>query len=144
MKPMISRRTLNELREYFVATTLRVIDDEFTAAGVEPDTEYEPPVSGMRRTLVEQYYRTLDLTRWDDVRKVLDIFESILNQLRHDAKHESYEPSRKSAIATFDSLVGWLERDGYLYELHADPRFVELLGAVEQPWPEGGPANEGE
>ena len=28
-----------------------------------------------------------------------------------------------------------LERDGYLYELHDDPRFIEVLGAIEQPWP---------
>jgi len=32
-----------------------------------------------------------------------------------------------------------LARDGYLYELREDPRFVEVLGAIEQPWPTDGP-----
>ncbi len=49
---LISRKTRAELREYFVGTTLSVIADEFDAADVCCDTNFEPQVGGQRRSLV--------------------------------------------------------------------------------------------
>ena len=51
----VSKKTRQVFREYLVGWTLREISDEFDAAGVPCDLEYQPPVSGQRRSLVEQY-----------------------------------------------------------------------------------------
>lgn len=115
MKTILSRKSLNELREYFVSTNLRIIDDEFQAAGMTPDLSYDPPVSGMRRTLVEQYFTPLDLAAWEDVRKLLDVFEVVLQELGNLRKSNSgYQ--QDWVENTFDSLVSWLKRDGFVYE----------------------------
>ena len=57
---IISKKTRTEFREYFVGTKLRIINNEFDAAGVECDLDHDPGLSGERRTLVEQYYSTVD------------------------------------------------------------------------------------
>ena len=76
---LISIKTRQLFREYFVGTTLRFISDEFDAARVDCDSAYQPPVSGARRSLVEQYYHSVNWTDWRDVKKVLQVFESILH-----------------------------------------------------------------
>ena len=43
---LISKKTRNEFREYFVETTLREIEMEFDAADVPFDEDYKPPMSG--------------------------------------------------------------------------------------------------
>ena len=60
MKDIISKKTRLEFREYFVGTTLREISQEFDAADVPLDSEYMPPESGQRRSLIEQYYHAVD------------------------------------------------------------------------------------
>ena len=68
---LISKKTRYEFREYFVGTTLRIIQTEFDMADVPFDGEYQPNESGQRRCLVEQYYHSIDWSKWADVRKVL-------------------------------------------------------------------------
>jgi len=78
---LISKKTRYEFREFFVGWTLREIEIEFDAADVRLDSEYIPSTSGARRSLVEQYYHTIDWTEWKDVRKVLTVYENVLNHL---------------------------------------------------------------
>ena len=108
---LISKKTRNELREYFVGTTLREIETEFDAADVPFDGEYEPSTSGERRSLVEQYYHAVDWSRWSDVRKVLTVYENVLAELEVNA-----ENGKDWQKDEFKSLRKWIERDGYRYE----------------------------
>jgi hypothetical protein len=78
---LISKKTRNEFREFFVGWTLREIEMEFDAADVPLDSEYTPSTPGARRSLVEQYYHSVDWTRWKDVRKVLFVYENVLTHL---------------------------------------------------------------
>jgi hypothetical protein len=107
---IVSRKARTELREYFVGTSLSIISDEFDAADIACDLQHEPGVGGQRRTLVEQYYKTIDWNSWSDVRKFITVYENVLTQLedRADAKDEY-------AGKTFASLRRWIERDGFSY-----------------------------
>jgi len=51
---IVSKPTRNEFREFLVGWTLREIEIEFEGAGIECDRDYEPNVSGQRRSSVEQ------------------------------------------------------------------------------------------
>jgi hypothetical protein len=114
---LISKKTRQELREYFVGTTLAVIADEFDAADVDVDLEYLPPgLSGQRRTLVEQYYRTLDFSRWSDVRKFLGVCESVLHRLEEEIEHPvAYGRDVEYAKRDLSKLIKRLRRDGFDY-----------------------------
>lgn len=83
---------------------------EFDAANVPFDQDYTPPTSGQRRSLVEQYYHTVDWTKWSDVRKVLTVYENVLNHLE-----EQDELGHEWARNTFHSLKKWIEKDGFSY-----------------------------
>jgi hypothetical protein len=107
---LVSRKTRTELREYFVGTTLSIITDEFEAADIACDTEYSPNLGGARRSLVEQYYHSLDWTKWADVRKFITVYENVLTHLGDLA-----EGDQEWAAKTFASLKRWIERDGYNY-----------------------------
>jgi hypothetical protein len=107
---LISRKTRTELREYFVGTTLSTIADEFEAADITCDTDYPPPVGGARRSLVEQYYHSIDWTRWEDVRKFLTVYENVLIHLEDQPEND-----QEWAVKSFNSLKRWIERDGYSY-----------------------------
>ncbi len=111
MNEIIGKKARTELREYFVGTSLAIIDREFGAADVPCDLEYEPPVVGQRRALVEQYYKTIDWTKWSDVRKILTVYENALISLE-DAAEGGEEWAQKE----FNSLLRWIERDGFKYE----------------------------
>lgn len=107
-KELISKKTRGEFREYFVDTTLREIQMEFDAADVPFDANYNPPTSGARRSLVEQYYHAVDWTKWKDVRKILTVYENVLSNLEGFSENEW-------ANKKFRSLRNWIERDGYKY-----------------------------
>jgi len=108
---LISKKTRVEFREYFVGTSLREIEMAFDAADVPIDETYDPNVSGQRRTLVEQYYHSIDWSKWADVRKVLTVYENVLSELEDHAQN-SQEWARK----TFPLLKKWVEKDGFHYE----------------------------
>jgi hypothetical protein len=117
---LISKKTRQEFREYFVSTTLRVIADEFDAADAPCDSAYDSPVSGQRRGLVEQYYHSVDWTKWSDVKRILAVFENVLSSLesRATGRDSLYadQASKEWALNKFNALKKWIERDGYRYE----------------------------
>jgi hypothetical protein len=75
---LISRKTRNEFREYLVSWPLREIETEFDSAGIRPRLDYQPPVGGQRRTLVEQYYAAIDFSSRSDVERLLRVYEAVL------------------------------------------------------------------
>jgi hypothetical protein len=79
VQELISKKLRTEFCEHLVGWTLRTIRNEFDSADITCDENYQPGVSGERRTLVLQYYHTLDCTKPADVKKLLVAFENILN-----------------------------------------------------------------
>lgn len=112
---IISKKTRNEFREYFVGTTLRHIEMEFDAANVDCDFDFVPKESGQRRSLVEQYYHTVDWTSWSDVRKVLTVYENVLIHLEETSQESSTFDSDNWAEKEFKKLNKWIEKDGFKY-----------------------------
>jgi len=113
---LISKKTRSEFCEHFVSWTLRTIETEFDAADIARDEQYNPPTSGQRRALVEQYYHTLDFSNWADVRKLLVVYQNALAQLEEQARHPSPWDNGDWAQKRFSSLKKWIERDGFRYE----------------------------
>ena len=101
---LISKRTRNEFRETLVGWTLREIDIEFENEGFGPDLNYSPALTGQRRSLVEQYYKKIDFTNPNQVRRLLRVFESVIIAL---------EPHGPDLAARLRSC---LERDGFSFE----------------------------
>lgn len=87
-----------------VGWTLQEIRDEFESEYIPCRLDYDPGLSGERRTLVEQYYTTLDFTQWNDVQKLIRVYESILNTLEH---HD---------LKAVERLRLYLQRDGFEYK----------------------------
>jgi hypothetical protein len=116
---LISRKTRTEFCEHLVGWTLRTIRNEFDSADIACDDDYHPAVSGERRTLVLQYYHTLDLTKPGDAKKLLQAFENVLNvemerieALTQADPYGELEAIRRAA----DKLCKLLQRDGYQYK----------------------------
>lgn len=101
---LISRKTRTEFREFLVGWTLREIRAEFDGEYIECIDDYVPPMSGERRSLVEQYYKSLDFKKHADVQRLLRVYENILNKI---------SPGNPEGAQT---LVNFLKRDGYLYQ----------------------------
>lgn len=85
---------------------LREIDEEFQNAGLHVKPGYDPPVGGQRRALVEQYYAAIDFACWEDVQRLLRVYESVLDQA------ENANPDNHS------SYLKLLERDGFTLDNH--------------------------
>jgi hypothetical protein len=100
---LISKKTRYEFREHLVGWTLREIEMEFDSADIRWDSEYVPQCGGQRRSLVEQYYHTVDFSDWTDVERVLRVFAAIIDSLPED------DPVRAR-------LLKHLRRDGFEYE----------------------------
>lgn len=102
---LISKRTRREFREWLVSWTLREISDLFDDEGIIhvslPDEELP---SGMRRSLVEEYYAGVDWANPTDVRRVLNAYEHILRSIGADSQEGK------------TILVKCLERDGFQVE----------------------------
>lgn len=74
------------LREHLVRhSTLQRIHDVFKAAGVVlgADPEQDLQVGGQRRTLIEQYYGSLDFTSDEDEARLLKILTSVVQGLAY-------------------------------------------------------------
>lgn len=113
---LISKKTRYEFREYFVEITLREIENEFDAADILLDENYQPKLPGERRSLVEKYYHTLDFSKWSDVRKILIVYENVLNRLEDRVKSIFELDNGEWAQKKIGSLKKWIERDGFRYE----------------------------
>ena len=123
---LISIKTRQLFREYFVGTTLRFISDEFDAARVDCDSAYQPPVSGARRSLVEQYFHSVNWTDWRDVKKVLQVFESILHTAENVIQNAGADSEfSKRLKAEMDNMLYYLRKDGFQY---VDGRIVSGAG----------------
>lgn len=107
---LISARTRQAFREYFVSTSLAKIGDAFSAEGFAPDYDFEPPVGGQRRSLVEQYYRTIDWRDLSQATAVLRVFESEL--LKLDLEAAGSAQNADWARRTAKDLRVYLSRDG--------------------------------
>ncbi len=110
-RDLISPKTRQRFREYFVTTSLSRIDDAFGPAGVRCDEEFDPTVGGRRRRRVEQYYKTLNLALHADVRKLLAVYEHVLDELE-DQIRRGNQPLQR----TFDDLLRCIERDGFSWK----------------------------
>lgn len=104
-RELISRATRINFREWLVGWTLREIDDlfeghGFSAVSLPPD---ELP-HGQRRSLVECFYAGIDWTVWDDVDRVLRVYEDVLFQMASDSEAQKLE------------LIRLLKRDGFSVE----------------------------
>jgi hypothetical protein len=104
MSDLISKRTRQEFREYFVGTSLRVIGDAFDAEDVPCERHYNPPEGGQRRSFVEQYYHSVDWRNPSHVGRVLRVFASVLMDLE--------QAGTEGAQRTRARLLGHLLRDG--------------------------------
>lgn len=115
-RDLVSRKTRNEFREFLVGWTLREIENEFSAAGLEPDRNHDPQLGGQRREFVEQYYHAVDFTDPADVGRVLNVYEAILGHCEtHLANPGTYTDSA-ALKREYDKLLACLRRDGYAFE----------------------------
>ncbi len=134
---LVSKKTRLEFREHFVGWTLRTIADEFDAADIACDLNYDPDLTGERRTLVEQYYHTLDFSNSNDVKRLLNVYAEVLRCIEVASVDEdswgNSEQSRGSAKKELAKLTVLLKRDGWLYDdglirpAAGDPNFGNLL-----------------
>jgi hypothetical protein len=121
---LIAIKTRQVFRENMVGWVLREIADEFDAARIHCELSHQPNVSGQRRALVEQYYKTVDWESWTDIRKVLQVFEAVL----HRAQQLASQPNdqwQKQRQAEVEKLVWCLRRDGFQW---IDGRIVSGAG----------------
>jgi hypothetical protein len=112
-RELISKRTRTEFREFLVSWTLREIENEFAAAGLEPDRSYEPGIGGQRREFVEQYYHRMDFTNPNDVARVLQVYEAILTHCAAAISNPGSYTDPATLKREYDKLLAWLRRDGY-------------------------------
>lgn len=114
---LVSKKTRQVFREYLVGWTLREISDEFDAADVPCDLEYTPPVSGQRRSLVEQYYHAVHWSDWRDVKKVLQAFEGVLSTAQEKEKLHGLSTGLSdwadAERLALKRMTDALRRDGY-------------------------------
>ncbi|MBA2449692.1 MAG: abortive infection family protein [Chloroflexi bacterium] len=101
---LISQKTRREFREWFVENShLREIEASFADADIaRSPLTFEPTLGGERRALVEQYYASIDWTNHAHVRRVLDVYEVILDRVEDGDRYQH--------------MVRVLERDGYRHE----------------------------
>jgi len=114
-RELISKKTRTEFREFLVGWTLREIENEFSAAGLEPDRSYEPQLGGQRREFVEQYYHTMDFAEARDVEKLLRVFEAILTQCEAQIANPGSYTDAGTLKREHDKLLACLRRDGYKF-----------------------------
>lgn len=107
---IISKKTRSEFKEYFVTTTLREIESYFDNHDI-PFTEHpnDTNYGGQRRTLVENYYVGVDWENPSILRKVLNVYQDVLNDLADNKNVWNTEQNK----VWFDKLSKFLLRDGF-------------------------------
>jgi len=84
-RELISKKTRREFREYLVGCYLKQIEEIFGDHNVQcVDVPVNRLPTGARRSLVERYYASINWNNPLDVRKILDIYEEILLDLRDE------------------------------------------------------------
>lgn len=126
---LVSKKTRQVFREHLVGWTLREISDAFDAADVSCDLNYQPPASGQRRSLVEQYYHTVAWDDWREVKKVLKVYEDILERAHGMEKFGMLAghvtPTAQHERLAIDRMINTLNRDGLQW---VDGRIVTGTG----------------
>lgn len=109
---LVSKKSRRELQEYFVGTTLRIIEQAFDDADIARDEDFTPSDSGARRCMVQQYYATLDFSKWDDVRKFLGVYADALTSLEHQFQGYNGEYAKR----TYSTMVAFIRKDGFEFK----------------------------
>lgn len=112
---LISKKTRTEFREFLVGWTLREIENEFSAAGLHPDRNFNPQLGGQRREFVEQYYHLIDFGDPAQAEMVLRVFESILAHIGTEIANPGGYVDAAALKRTADKLLSCLRRDGFEY-----------------------------
>src|ERR1017187_3406790 len=109
---LISKKTRSEFQEYLVTLPLREIERYFDNHDVL-FTQIEPETlpSGQRRSLVVQYYASIDWTNPKQVRKILNVYSDILIDLNNSQNTWSDDFKK----AWNDKLIAYLIKDGYQF-----------------------------
>ena len=115
-RELISKATRNEFREFLVGYTLREIEMTFDAGGLTPRKGYDPQVGGQRRSFVECYYANIDFSSAADIKKLLDVYGEVIENLQRVA-----ERNPDGQNVTMSALLRRMERDGFRYD---NGRFV--------------------
>jgi hypothetical protein len=117
---LVSPRVLQALREHFVKSgVLRTIEDAFAAEGILPKRGSADEVDGQRRQLVEECYRSLDLSQMRDARRVLAIFAAVLQgieQAAADAEDDGPPSHGEHPKKTLRRHLRLLDSEGLLYK----------------------------
>jgi hypothetical protein len=120
---IISKKTLYEFEEHLVKhSVLREIQILFDSADVLCDEDYQPKTSSSRRALIEKYYHTLNTSKWEDAKKLLNVFEECLNRLQariNDPELQGQDEDQKE----MDRLKLRLKHDGFAFQ---DGRIVTV------------------
>lgn len=110
---LISKKTRGEFQEYFVTTTLREIDKYFDNQNVLfNDLPFGKDYGAQRRTRVENYYFGINWEAPIEVRKILNVYEDVLN----DLNTSEYSYNSELNKTWFEKLQKFLLRDGYVLE----------------------------
>src|ERR1035438_3317758 len=109
---LISVGTRVDFREALALHTLQEIRDMFAAGEFVPNLEFQPPVSGQRRTLVEQYFANIDLANPQHVKKLLSVFEEMIHRLGQAPDWDTIQ----SQQVTINNLEARMESDGFTFE----------------------------
>lgn len=109
---LVSPKTRLAFREYFVGTSVARVEDAFSLAGIVSKDEFTPTCVGARRSRVEQFYASIDFSKWSDVKRLLRVYEHVLDELEQHINHGD-EFSKRNAERTIDSLFRCLRRDGF-------------------------------
>jgi hypothetical protein len=112
---VISKQTRLAFREHLVGWTLRTISDLFDAADVARGSP-EGVIGGARRALVEEYYASVDWSSAPDTRKVLRVYEEVLQTIEARLAEPMPGVPATTFKKEFDKLVNLLRRDGFIYE----------------------------
>ena len=116
------------MQEYFVGTTLRTISQAFDDADVACDSTFMPRDSGQRRGLVQQYYASLDFSKWEDVRKFLAVYADAMVSLQHqfDGYNSEYAKNTFARLNDYIRRDGFDFRDGHLVAVGTLPTAAKL------------------
>lgn len=113
---IISKKTRLEFREFLVGWVLREIEKEFESVDIKQDSAFDPQISGQRRTLVEQYYHTLNFSDPSDMRRLLKVYENIIIKQEQNINNETNKYIIEGMQKASNSLKLWLEKDGFKFE----------------------------
>ena len=117
---LIGKTTRNEFREALVGFVLRDIEMFFDGVGLTCKEDYNPPLTGARRTLVEQYYASIDFSSQSDIKKLLAAYGEIILRMNRLGFNDT----------TKDNLLRLMKRDGYDFD---GENFVALPSKQQPP-----------